>query len=172
MALTGYIFADRDEIEALLEDPYHEKGSQSPSFQLARDLAIRLGCYVVIGFPMRSTSSPKKHTLASPPFEARLESLIPPSTVIEAHDCCYNSALLVNALGDLVHIFRKHFSYVDDKRWASEGPGFESISLPGLGKVCIAICMDLNRKLRLITRINLYTIKPMSSSFISFLHSV
>lgn len=145
MALTGYIFADSKAIEHLLEDPYQDKGSTSPSFQIARKLAIQLECYVVVGFPMKSTSSAKKQNLASPPFNARLDSFVSQPLAIESQGY-YNSAMLVDSRGELVHVFRKHFNYQDDKRWASEGPGFESIHLPGLGRICIAICMDLNRK--------------------------
>jgi protein N-terminal amidase len=149
MALTGYIFSNRGEIEHLLEDPYSAESSASPSLQLAKQLAIRLGCYVVIGFPMRRgkvDSKEKELILPSVPFDARAATAISQEGVVDSSQICHNAALLVDGKGQLLHTFLKHFSYENDKTWAHEGHGFQSIDLPGLGKVCIAICMDLNRE--------------------------
>lgn len=57
----------------------------------------------------------------------------------------FNSALLADPHGNLAGVFRKHFLYEADTPWADEGRGFSYVDLPGLGRVCIAICMDLNR---------------------------
>lgn len=147
MALTGYIFANRSAISHLLEDPENEHGGSSPSLQLAKELAIRLQCYVVVGCPIKVSSSLEKAVSC---YDAR-SIIIGVGNKVKAAapqvtENCYNAALLVDAQGHLVHVFRKHFSYKDDKRWAIEGPGFETVTLPDLGRVCIAICMDLNRE--------------------------
>jgi protein N-terminal amidase len=143
MALTGYIFSNHADIEPLLEDPYDTREGSSPSLKLAKELAIRLECYVVIGFPMRQREGRTTGTISS--FDARPAHLVS-HEVAEGSQGCYNAALLVDSQGQLVHVFKKHFSYEDDKRWATESAGFQSIDLPKLGKVCVAICMDLSRE--------------------------
>lgn len=147
MALTGYVFRDYNEIHPLLEDPTDEE--QAPSYLLAKELAVRLCCYVVIGFPCKWTPALDKYLSKqreSSPFDARPAGRSAHEVGIESKQV-FNAALLVNETGDLVHVARKHFAYEDDKRWAVEGPGFESVTVPKLGKVCLAICMDLNREL-------------------------
>ena len=146
MALTGYIFSSNADIQPLLEDPY---GQTSPSLALATLLATRLSCCVVIGFPWGRGGDARQTGRPAVPFsDARLtwDDEGKEADVAEGSEGCYNAALVVDSLGKLVHVFRKHFSYQDDKRWAREGPGFQCITLPRLGKVCVAICMDLNRE--------------------------
>lgn len=57
----------------------------------------------------------------------------------------FNAALLIDRQGRLANVFRKHFLYEADTPWADEGPGFSYVDLPDLGRVCVAVCMDLNR---------------------------
>lgn len=47
MAVTGYCFKDAEEIAPFLES---QRGT---TFDLSRDLARRLGCYVAAGYPER-----------------------------------------------------------------------------------------------------------------------
>ncbi|PWY99725.1 carbon-nitrogen hydrolase, partial [Testicularia cyperi] len=145
LALTGYVFRDHADIEPLLEVPgpvttlHHQMPQGRSSLEFAADLARTLHCYVVVGFPERVNAD----EAATRPYDARPTNVRdegPPPRSFHA----YNSAALFDATGKLLHVFRKHFLYEDDKRWASQGPGFETIQLPGLGTVCVAICMDLN----------------------------
>lgn len=149
MALSGYVFEDARQIAPVLEDP--SSGEQaSPSLALAVELSVRLACYVLIGLPCKSTSFPcdsyrfSELYSVTEPYDARSESV---QRVVPVHDAeaAYNAALLVDAKGEIVHIFRKHFSFLNDKIWATEGPGFETVDLPNIGRVCVAICMDINR---------------------------
>lgn len=150
MALTGYIFSDLNHIEPFLEDPYDNKEKSSPSLMLARHLASTLSCHVIIGFPYKPTDwkeMSKRHKDVSVAYDARPIDCQNTNNGPVVHDDSlkyYNAALLVDRDGNLLHIFRKHFNFEDDKRWSQEGPGFETITLPGIGKVCVAICMDLN----------------------------
>jgi protein N-terminal amidase len=149
MALSGYLFDSKADVEPLLEDP-SQGSSASPSYALAVELAKRLQCYVSVGFPCRSScfASPGpmwdrardgEHGLLVQPFDAR-----PVKREQESDQGAYNASLLVDKNGSIVHIFRKHFAFEPDRRWSGEGPGFETVTLPGLGKVCVAICMDIN----------------------------
>ncbi|KAJ9473935.1 Protein N-terminal amidase [Pseudozyma hubeiensis] len=130
--------------------------SQQPSLMLASHLAQRLDCHVVIGFPelgfrQRSGDSARAtKRLVGPPFDARPEDIQSSEARIESdadsdvQDCAFNSAALLTPDGCIKHVYRKHFLFETDEVWASEGSGFEAINLPGLGNVCVAICMDLN----------------------------
>lgn len=179
LALTGYVFKSRDEIDPYLEDARKFKppvtispdqplsaliaactassaSSHQPSLTLAAHLAQQLRCHVVIGFPEIGTrhrfgdSIPTVDALIGPPFDARPEDARSPilttGTDADGDDqgCAFNSAALMGPDGDIKHIFRKHFLFETDEVWAAQGSGFEAISLPGLGNVCVAICMDLN----------------------------
>ncbi|KAM0787682.1 hypothetical protein ACM66B_003745 [Microbotryomycetes sp. NB124-2] len=119
MAFTGYNFTSRSDIE-----PWLERAASGKSYTWASRTALRLGCYVFVGFPERSNE-----------------------------DKAFNSMLVVNPDGQLVTVYQKHFLYTTDETWANEGPGFSTIKLdlpPTRSspkrtiKVCPAICMDLN----------------------------
>lgn len=149
MALSGYIFDSTEQITPFLEDP--TKGERySPSLALAKELAIRLHCYVCIGLPcigstfsMIKSSNPNTFQITAP-FDARKKEFCPTDW---PEPVAFNSSLFVDQTGTIVHIFRKHFNYTNDKVWATEGPGFECIKdVPLLGNVCVAICMDINRE--------------------------
>lgn len=149
MALTGYIFDKKEDIVPFLEDP--SKGeSHSPSLALAVELANRLNCFVSIGFPcigsaFRSNqSSDQAAYQITTPFDARQKDICP---TIWPDPAAFNASLFVDRTGKVIHTFRKHFNYTNDKIWSTEGPGFECIkNVPLLGNVCVAICMDINRK--------------------------
>lgn len=145
LALTGYVFRDYAHVEPLLESA---SSPDSIGLAYASELAKTMSSYVVMGF---AESAP--HQAEDLPFSAKSAATLPhdarPDTVREQgsglHSFpAYNAAALFGRTGELIHTFRKHFLFDDDKRWASEGPGFEMVNLPGIGNVCIAICMDLN----------------------------
>lgn len=70
-------------------------------------LAIRLKCFVIVGYPQ------KKDQL------------------------CYNSLCCVNPEGKLITTYQKTFLYETDENWAIEGPGFVSFQVDRLGKVML-----------------------------------
>ncbi|SJX64001.1 related to NTA1-Amidase [Sporisorium reilianum f. sp. reilianum] len=164
LALTGYVFESRDEIDPLLEDarnftppaPLQHAdnfiaactasclSSKQPSLTLAAHLAHQLHCHVVIGFPEIGPKIQSSDAV-SPPFDARPHNVQDESDIAQSsRDCAFNSAALVAPDGSLKHVFRKHFLFESDQVWASQGSGFQAIHLPLLGSVCVAICMDLN----------------------------
>ncbi|KAI8100169.1 carbon-nitrogen hydrolase [Halteromyces radiatus] len=99
-------------------EPYLEDASNGPSVLWAKRQAIRLSCYVVVAYPERYVDGDNIKL--------------------------YNSQCFVNRQGELIKTYRKSFLYETDEHWASEGPGFETIDIPELGKVGLAICMDIN----------------------------
>ncbi|PWN49511.1 carbon-nitrogen hydrolase [Violaceomyces palustris] len=157
LALTGYVFKDHEEISGFLEGP-SLPSSSSPTLKLASDIARRLCCYVVAGLPEKavdsSSSDQGSQIYGNNPKHATCVSTSQPRDArpLDADDHslpqwakpAYNSALLVDRQGRHIHTFRKHFLYEDDKRWSLEGPGFQVVDLPDVGRICVAICMDLN----------------------------
>ncbi|CEP15041.1 hypothetical protein [Parasitella parasitica] len=109
MAFTGYVFKDLQEIMPFLED-----SETGPSVLWAKRQAVRLTCFVIVGYPQKT----------------------------DQHN--YNSICCVNPEGKLVYTYQKAFLYETDENWAMEGPGFVSTHIKGLGKTGFGICMDLN----------------------------
>lgn len=97
--------------------PFCESPKDGPTATWCRRTAKAHGCYVLCGLP----ESCRDGTL-------------------------YNSLIISDPHGEIVHVYRKHFLYTTDESWAREGPGFEVVDLPGLGACALAICMDLNPK--------------------------
>jgi len=94
--------------------PYCEDPESGPTSSWARNTAKRLGSHVVCGFPERATGG------------------------------LYNAMLIADPAGAIVHVYRKHFLYETDESWATEGPAFGKVTLPGIGRCGLGICMDLN----------------------------
>ncbi|KDN35892.1 carbon-nitrogen hydrolase [Tilletiaria anomala UBC 951] len=157
MGLTGYIFQDEKDIQDVLEsvrasrDAGEDETETCPTLHLAQKLASSLQCYVLAGFPENAHhASPRvaidrspisSSSLCIPPCDSRTHDLIPTD---RKRTDLYNSAVLADRTGNLIHVFRKHFLFDDDKRWAEESPGFEYVNLPDLGRLAVGICMDLN----------------------------
>jgi protein N-terminal amidase len=97
-------------------EPHCEAAEHGATADWCRAAARRLGCVVACGFPER------------------------------AADRLYNSMLVVDPQGAIVHVHRKHLLYVTDEIWAAEGDGFTCRQVGGLGRCAFAICMDLNPK--------------------------
>ncbi|WFD08223.1 hypothetical protein MVES1_003595 [Malassezia vespertilionis] len=144
MALTGYVHDSLDAIEPFLENPYAEDGA---TFNLARDLATRLQCYVVAGFPERASAEALAAQHSPHLTDARhlTDELKGSPHLPQVRQKAFNAAMLVGRDGKLVHVFRKHFLYEPDATWADESAGFGYIDLQGIGRVSVAVCMDLNR---------------------------
>lgn len=95
--------------------PFCEVARSGPTATWCQIMARRLGCAVLAGFPERAD-------------DGRL----------------FNSAVAVDRHGEVQHVHRKHFLYMTDETWATEGPAFTHASLPGLGRCAFGICMDVN----------------------------
>ncbi|KAI9104060.1 carbon-nitrogen hydrolase [Phlyctochytrium arcticum] len=127
MTVTEYVrrFGDEDSDEEEEEEDVpiepatfvQDLSLPSPTLAWARKWAIRLNTYIQVGLPRRDAAS----------------------------GALYNSTLLVNPSGELVHVYDKHFLFSDDERWATEGKGFVGrVPVPHLGQVGFGICMDVN----------------------------
>ncbi|KAK0626305.1 carbon-nitrogen hydrolase, partial [Immersiella caudata] len=118
LAFSGYNFKSLREISPFLEPP----GSGISSLW-ARTTALKHDCTVVVGYPEKVDVTAKWP--ASPEY--------------------YNSALVVSPDGETIANYRKSFLYYTDETWALEGKdGFFRGRIPGLGRVALGICMDLN----------------------------
>ncbi|KAF8625930.1 hypothetical protein AX17_006656 [Amanita inopinata Kibby_2008] len=133
MAFTGYVFENSAAIK-----PYLEKPRLGPTSSFCSELAKRLQCYVVAGYPEtlpqdeladeRSTaldglkSGPNIHCLVGA-----------------------NSAVVFGPDGEWISNYRKTNLFETDLTWAKAGTGFVTFKLPApLGNVTLGICMDLN----------------------------
>ncbi|KAH7008190.1 hydrolase, carbon-nitrogen family protein [Ilyonectria destructans] len=118
LAFTGYNFKSLQEIS-----PYFEPSGSGISSLWARTQALKHDCTVIVGYPEKVDLSDRWP--ANPEY--------------------YNSAIVVSYDGDTVANYRKTHLYYTDETWALENPkGFFGKPLPGLGRVSIGICMDLN----------------------------
>lgn len=102
-------------------EPFLEQPDQGPTYKLARELCRAHNCITVAGYPE------------------------------EYQGTVYNSAIVVNRDGELLHNYRKTHLYETDKTWgASENPkkDFHGLTLDFGDSSPVAanigICMDLN----------------------------
>lgn len=163
MALSGYMFTSPTSIL-----PYLEAPRIGPTSLLARNLARRLRCHVVAGYPEALPSSPSEDADGAGPSrtstpapnakggggEADMGKLAMADAGPremkelegEAMGVGYNSAVVVGPEGDVVGNYRKTFRFETDKNWAREGDGFTHFDLPEpLGRVAVGICMGTFR---------------------------
>ncbi|KAI5865647.1 carbon-nitrogen hydrolase [Durotheca rogersii] len=117
LAFTGYNFRSLRDISPFLEPT----GAGITSIW-ARTTALKHNCVVVVGYPEKVDVS---HKWPTSPEQ-------------------YNSAIIVNQDGDTLGHYRKSNLYYTDETWALEGPGFYDGHIPGVGKVAMGICMDIN----------------------------
>ncbi|CAO3628359.1 unnamed protein product [Cunninghamella blakesleeana] len=117
MAFTGYVFHSKEEIE-----PYLEDTNNGPTVTWAKQKATELNCYIAVGYPEK--------------YETKNED------DVRIH--YYNSMCFVNPQGELIKTYRKTFLYETDENWAEEGESFDTMMIPGIGKIGFAICMDIN----------------------------
>ncbi|KAJ6504696.1 carbon-nitrogen hydrolase [Mycena vitilis] len=124
MVFSGYVF---DSAAAI--SPYLEHPRTGPTSTFCAELAERLKCYVVAGYPERLE-----------PLEVEQYLAETGSHVVGA-----NSAALYGPEGQWVGGYRKTNLFSTDKPWAKPGTGFATYSLPPpLRTVSLGICMDLN----------------------------
>lgn len=117
MALSGYIFPTPTSIL-----PYLEPQRIGPTSLLCRNLAKRLRCHVIAGYPETLGSEDAQDAGTSTSDADRSEQKSRGDEVKkEAEGVGWNSALLVNKDGEVVGNYRKTFRFETDKNWAREG---------------------------------------------------
>ncbi|GJQ14529.1 hypothetical protein GpartN1_g6320.t1 [Galdieria partita] len=89
---------------------------QGPTLAFCSQLAVENQCYVSAGFPEVDLDNGKY----------------------------YNSVVVTDPQGQLVHCYRKTFLYDTDKHWAEEGAGFRYFVDKDNHRVACGICMDIN----------------------------
>ncbi|TFK23046.1 hydrolase [Coprinopsis marcescibilis] len=125
LAFTGYVFDSASDIEPYLEEP-----RLGPTSQFCSELAKRLHCYVLAGYPERLS---------------RAEHAPNDSLRSFSHLNGANSAVMYGRDGEWVANYRKTNLYDTDITWAKPGTGFATLELPlPLKKLSLGICMDLN----------------------------
>ncbi|KNC87395.1 hypothetical protein SARC_00487 [Sphaeroforma arctica JP610] len=114
MAFTGYSFTEASQVHALAEDK-----NSGRTVQWAKQQAVRLNAYVIVGYPRVEVSADGDSTY-------------------------YNSMCVINTAGVLIETYDKTHLYETDEKWATEGVGFQYIDTVEFGRVGLAICMDIN----------------------------
>lgn len=125
MIFSGYVFPDSVAISPFLEEP-----QQGPTSIFVSELAKRLQCYVMAGYPERL--KPEEH-----------------HTILkdgkEINQVGANSAVICDPEGNFIGNYRKTNLFMTDMTWAKPGTGFMTLHLPApLNTVSLGICMDLN----------------------------
>ncbi|KAJ6579422.1 carbon-nitrogen hydrolase [Mycena sp. CBHHK59/15] len=143
MAFSGYVFSGPAHIAPHLEHP-----RTGPTARFCAELASRLKCYVVAGYPERLAAEEGGPDCNDPTYDARdeNESNVPYETdEDDGHLNGANSAVLFGPDGRWVGGYRKTHLFPVDETWAVPGTGFATFALPPpLGTLALGICMDLN----------------------------
>jgi len=144
MIFTGYVFPDAPSILAYLEEPRN-----GPTSMFCSELASRLKCYVVAGYPERLAPDEVERGVR---VEVENDSAL--SDCEEAYDDVKeieidrvgaNSVVLCGPDGECVGGYRKTNLFRTDMTWAKPGTGFATFRLPPpIGRLTIGVCMDLN----------------------------
>lgn len=119
--MTGYNFPSLEAIK-----PFLEPAGKGRSAEWARDTAQRLNCKVCIGYPEIEISGENE-------------------TETEKY---YNSLLVVDEHGEVLHNYRKCFLYFTDDTWASEGNverGFHELEFRSQDDAATDLVGDIRR---------------------------
>ncbi|QRW06435.1 carbon-nitrogen hydrolase [Ceratobasidium sp. AG-Ba] len=140
MAFTGYVFPTAESILPFVEHP-----NASPTKDTCAELARRLRCHVIAGYPappLTIDESKQQAQDGTTPASHNAEDETAPS----GQGVARNSALVVDPNGNVIHTYAKTNMFEADLPWAQPGSGFSTFttSVESLGKVSVAICMDLN----------------------------
>ncbi|KAI0087739.1 carbon-nitrogen hydrolase [Irpex rosettiformis] len=129
MIFSGYVFPDVSAISPFLED-----SQTGPTSHFCSDLAKRLRCYVIAGYPERlAPDEQRRPVLDQKPYQAITEEV------------GANSAILYGPTGEFISNYRKTNPFETDMTWSKPGTGFAVLKLPQpLRTVALGICMDLN----------------------------
>ncbi|KAJ9244592.1 hypothetical protein DTO207G8_2343 [Paecilomyces variotii] len=139
LAFSGYNFPSLEAIK-----PYLEPQSTGPTAKWAQETAKRLRCKICVGYP-----EIEKATSSSSPENGNSNSS-------SSDDKYFNSLLVVDENGIILHNYRKRFLYYTDETWASEGDAersFYTFNFDGQNGISqqqnkiqttFGICMDIN----------------------------
>lgn len=148
----GYNFPSLDAIR-----PYLEQKGEGPSAQWARKTAQRLKCKVCVGY-----AEVYRGLEISGDKEANDDQKTGGNQLDSSSTKFYNSLLVVDEEGKVIHNYRKRFLYYTDESWASEGEAewsFKSLQFFGNSPASpsleterksihvpttFGICMDIN----------------------------
>ncbi|BAE62386.1 carbon-nitrogen hydrolase [Aspergillus flavus] len=134
LALTGYNFPSLEAIK-----PYLESAGKGPSATWARDTARRYQCKVCVGYPEVEEAGTSQADGSN-----------------SQQETYYNSLLVVDENGEVLHNYRKTFLYYTDETWAAEGDvkrGFRKLTFRNSQEqnspstnvaTSFGICMDIN----------------------------
>ncbi|KAJ3516874.1 hypothetical protein NLJ89_g857 [Agrocybe chaxingu] len=146
---AGYVFENAAAIS-----PFLEKPRTGPTCQFCSELAKKLECYVIAGYPEVLDPAELNADDPSPVNGApnaaegpdkRPESSSTSGSTTKREQVGTNSAALYGLDGEWIGGYRKSYLYETDLAWAKQGEGFKTFHLPSpLNTVCLGICMDLN----------------------------
>ncbi|GMF70940.1 unnamed protein product [Aspergillus oryzae] len=132
--LGGYNFPSLEAIK-----PYLESAGKGPSATWARDTARRYQCKVCVGYPEVEEAGTSQADGSN-----------------SQQETYYNSLLVVDENGEVLHNYRKTFLYYTDETWAAEGDvkrGFRELTFRNSQEqnspstnvaTSFGICMDIN----------------------------
>ncbi|KAG8717531.1 Carbon-nitrogen hydrolase [Ceratobasidium sp. 395] len=137
MAFTGYVFPTPSSILPFVEHP-----DSSPSTTACADLARRLQCHVIAGYPAPPLTIDESKQQAEDGAVSELSDYTAPF----GQGVARNSAVVVDPAGNVIHTYAKTNMFESDLPWAQPGSGFStfSTSVQAFGAISVAICMDLN----------------------------
>ncbi|CAE6449460.1 unnamed protein product [Rhizoctonia solani] len=135
MAFTGYVFPTAESMLPFVEHP-----DKSHSRDACAEIAQRLKCYVVAGYPA-PTLAPQESK-----EQAGEDGSDPAGATKTSKGVARNNAIVVDPNGQVVHEYTKTNMFESDLPWAQPGSGFTTFTTPleTLGTASLAICMDLN----------------------------
>ncbi|KAI9291787.1 carbon-nitrogen hydrolase [Neoconidiobolus thromboides FSU 785] len=116
MSLTGYMFENQDDIKAYVDlyDPIKLLW-KGKNVSWGIKLTKQYNITLILSFPEKNIST----------------------------ENYYNSCVVIDPNGMILHHYQKHFLYLIDERWAMSGPSFSTFCYQQK-KLGIGICMDLN----------------------------
>jgi protein N-terminal amidase len=127
--MKGYNFASPSAILPYLESPH-----AGPTSVFCRELAQRLHCHVVAGYPEslneECPTAPDGTRLGNPTDDESSLGFITPLEIDEERLVGANSAMVYSPKGRLVLNYRKTNLYEADITWAVPGSGFAMFELP------------------------------------------
>ncbi|KAG9125772.1 Carbon-nitrogen hydrolase [Ceratobasidium sp. 392] len=138
MALpTGYVFPTAASILPFIEHP-----GASPSTDACTELARRLQCHVIAGYPAPPLTIDESKQQAEDGTTPKSSDRDGPS----GQGVARNSAVVVEPTGKVIHTYAKTNMFESDLPWAQPGSGFSTFttSVQAFGTLSVAICMDLN----------------------------
>lgn len=113
---VGYVFTDSTHISPYLEDPL-----TGPTSLFCRQLAQRLSCYVVAGFPERLESHESSKVVVKIEDYEKDPTVEVTTVEKEVHQVGANSAVVYGPDGARLGDYRKTNLFTTDMTWAKPG---------------------------------------------------